>query len=109
MGVVMKLNTTMVVAMQLKLKSNMSMILSLILATGKLGVPEKTNGKFHGLVGTNKECKNITCISLTSNVTPKVKFGVMEATMLVISTFLVNATGCKLDSLSTSNIMELTL
>merc|ERR1712178_149857 len=77
--------------------------------TGILGVKETTLGKFHGLAGTNKACISTTCISKTSNLTPQVKFGDMEVTMLVLLIFLENVTGLILDLLSTSNTMEPTL
>merc|ERR1711981_1064381 len=96
-----------VIISKMKLKSNMRLKLSQIGEAGKVGVKETILGKFHGSAGTNKECKNMTCISKTSNVTPKVKFGVMEVTLMVLSTFLVNVTGLIPDSLSTNNTMEL--
>merc|ERR1712083_79261 len=108
-------NMTMAVAMvvvtitEQKLKSNTSMMTSQNGITGIPGVQDKMNGKFHGLVGINKAATSMICISKTSNVTPKVKFGVTEVMMLVLSTFLVNVIGIILDSLSTSNTMELTL
>merc|ERR1712046_233440 len=94
---------------QQKLKSNTSMMMNQIGATGTLGVLDKMNGKYHGLVGTNKTVTSIICISKTSNVIPKAKFGVMEVMMLVLSTFQVNVTGIILALLSTNNTMELIL